>query len=231
MLRKPFKSFAFLALLAMCILACDRELIEGPVYPEGRDYVPFSIGDIRLYTVHEIRYNFTGGNDTLDYEMKEEVVNAFLNQESDTTFLVHRLSRYSPSSAWQLDSVVQYTPSSQRLLVTANNKAVVQLVFPVKEGQSWDSNQLNTSAPDSFLIHSVGAAYVVADTTYPRTFQLLEEDLPDPIVRNIRRLAVYAEGAGLIYREDKLLNYCNTENCLGQGIITSGYDRKMWLKE
>ncbi|MBW3545957.1 MAG: hypothetical protein KY428_10235 [Bacteroidetes bacterium] len=197
----------------------------------GWAYFPLALGQYHLYDVYRINYNFSSENDTLRYELKEIVADYYLNQESDTVFVLHRLQREANNSAWELDSayLLQRTPS--RLIQTANNRPQLPLIFPLAEGLTWNANMLNASPADSFKITAVGSTIEVSGQTYENCVRVEEEDFENTILGIDQREAVYAYGIGLVYKFVNKLNYCTDPECYNQQQISTGLYLEMSLKE
>lgn len=228
-LFNTIKLVAFIALLPM--LACEREAIAPPPAEDSYAYFPLTAGNYRVYEVDDIRYNFASENDTLSYEVKEWITDSYLNETGDSTYVVEKLSRFPNQASWTLDSVIYYTRTADWLIEKANNQPVVQLIYPVQEDERWNSRMLSNVPADTFEITEVNVPFSTPAKDYSSSIRVVREDLPDPIVTTILKQDVYVKEIGLVYQEDKVINYCATVDCAGQGIITSGYHTQRWLIE
>jgi hypothetical protein len=218
-----------LGALMLLSVSCERTAEPDPARI-GWDYYPLKMGDYRLYDVHRINYNFSSPNDTLHYELLEKVADFYLNQTNDTIFILHRMRRYAASGGWELDSLYSVQRTNHWLVQGINNRPQVQLVFPIREGLRWNSNQLNASPADTFEMAAVGRTFAVDNTVYDNSIRVIQEDINDAIVKRDIRQEVYALQQGLVYKLIDQLNYC-TNNCSGPGVITSGLFLEMKLKE
>lgn len=218
-------------LITILTAACERVTIPPDLGRAGYEYVPFGLGDYRIYETFRINYNFAADNDTLLFEYKELVSDAFLNQEGDTTFVVQKLHRREGDTFWKLDSVSHWRQTPQQAIEHWNNKDVVRLVFPVGEGKAWNSNVYNTQAADSFRMVQVHKPFNLNEQEYEQTITVVERNLTDTIARQDIRHEVYALGIGPVYRLTTYLNFCSTADCIGQGIINSGLYQEMKLKD
>jgi hypothetical protein len=225
------KTFNIGCLLAMLLLwtACERATIPPDNARTGYDYFPLQTGQYRIYDVYRIDYNFAAENDTLVYQQKELISGSYLNQEGDSTFILHKLSRFNPDMQWKLDSVKHIRRTSSQLIEMGNNKSVVKLVFPVGEGKSWDSNILTTAEADSFRMVNIHRPFSLGDSLLDQTLTVIKRNIADTIVRQDIKREVFALRSGPVYRIHKTLNYCATVDCIGQGIITSGVFEEMKL--
>lgn len=218
-------------MLLLFVSGCEQTADPDP-NRVGWEYYPLSLGQYRIYDVYRINYNFATENDTLAYELKEWVKNYHINQAKDTVYELERLRRYAGSTGWELDSafLVQRTP--RWLMITANNRPYLPLMFPVAEGLTWNSNLLNASPADSFSIVSVGSSFTVGEKVYDNTVRVVQEEILDTIVETDEREEVFAVGEGLVYKRTNNINYCTLlDECRGQNIITTGLFLEMSLKE
>lgn len=219
-----------MGLLALLLGAgCERATIPPDDTRTGYAYFPLQTGSYRLYEVYRINYNFVDSNDTLRYQLKELVSSSYLNQQGDSSYVIHKLSRTLPEEQWKLDSVKHIRLNSRQVVEAGNNKAVIKLVFPVGEGKTWDSNLLTAAETDSFRMVQVHRPFSLNDSLFEQTLTVVQRNIADTIVRQDVRKEVFARHTGPVYRIHKTLNYCATTECIGQGIITSGLMEEMKL--
>ena len=219
-----------LGALILFFTACERNA-EPDLNRVGWGYYPMKLGQYHLYDVYRINYNFTTENDTLSYELKEQLTDYFINQDRDTVYIMHRLRRSSAGAQWQLDSayLVQRTP--RWLAQTVNNRQTVQLLFPVAEGRTWNANLLNAAPADSFKMEAVGKPFEANNKVYENSLKVVQENILNTIVETDQREEVYAYGVGLVYKYINNLKYCTRPDCYGQENISTGLYLKMSLKE
>lgn len=220
-----------LLLVSLLFAGCERVTIPPDLSRTGYDYSPLSLGAYRIYDTYRINYNFASDDDTLTFEYKELVSDAFLNQEGDTTFVIHKLHRQPDDAFWKLDSVSHWRQTPRQLIEHSNNKDVVRLVFPVEEGKVWDSNVYSSTKADSFRIVQLHKPFSYPEKEYEQTLTVIQRNVADTIVQQDIRHEVYAKGIGPVYRLTKYFNYCATQECIGQGIINSGLYQEMKLRD
>lgn len=224
------KQYFILMLLALGLLAgCEQISVPPEQAGSGHDFYPLARGDFRIYQVYRINYNFTTQNDTLEYELKEQITDHYLNQEGDTSYILQQFSRIDPQHSWKLDSVFHIRRTLHQAIELNNNQNKVKLVFPPEEGKTWNSNQLNASLADNFRMVDVFKPFLLSDSLYEQTITVRERNILDTIVRQDVRQEVYAQKIGPVYRLQKSLNYCATEDCIGREIINSGLYLEMKL--
>lgn len=224
------KTYLLVSLLALLLWSsCERATIPPDHARTGYDYYPLQEGQYRLYEVYRINYNFASENDTLFYQLKELISGSYLNQEGDSAFVLHKLSRPSADRQWKLDSVKHIRITPVQLVEMGNNKSVVKLVFPVAEGKSWDSNALSTVEPDSFRMVMVHRPFSLGDSLFEQTLTVIQRDLAENFVRQDIKKEVFARQSGPVYRIQKALNYSVEPADFGKEIITSGFIEEMKL--
>lgn len=216
------KKVYLIGLLALLTAGCERATIPPDNTRTGYAYFPLETGTYRLYEGYRINYNFADQNDTLRYQLKELVSSAYLDQQGDSAYVIHKLSRVLPEEQWKLDSIKHIRLNARQLVETGNNKAIIKLVFPVGEGKTWNSNLLTTAEADSFRMVQVHRPFSLDDSLFEQTLTVVQRNISDTIVRQDIRKEVFARHTGPVYRIHKTLNYCATTECIGQGIITSG---------
>ena len=221
--------FLILFLLALAFTACEQVSILPDNTRTGYDYYQLSPGQYRIYDVYRISYNFVGENDTSRFELKQLVEGVYLNQEGDSSYVIHNFHRQNEEELWKLDSVQHIRLNFRQLIQQSNNKSIVKLVFPVGEGTTWNSNLLNTAPADSFRMVNVHQPFQLLDSVYERTLTVVHQNVQDTIVRMDVQQEVFALQTGPIYRIRKVLNYCATTDCIGHGIITTGIFEEMKL--
>lgn len=187
----------------------------------GFNFFPLQTGQFRAYQVEQIDFSLIT-SDTSSFQLREVVVDSFLNAESDYTFILHREIRQNDSEEWELDSVWSTRRTSALAVVTENNIPIIKLVFPVEDGVRWDSNGFSSKDEQLFRYENSFTPFDLEDTTFNRTVTVIESDLEDNLIMQDERIQVYAEGVGLVHRDYIILNFCAREDCLGEGIIESG---------
>jgi len=210
------------------VIGCENTYHE--INPEqlGHSFYPLDIGNFRDYKVQYIKYSILGNHDTIHYFLKEQVVDTFLNQTGEITYLLNRYKKTYDTLSWTLDSVWTVSKSNTNLVVIENNIPFVKLVFPVKDEKSWDGNAFNILDEELYFYEDTFQSTIIDDNTYT-TLKVVQQNNPDPIVTTEIRNEIYAENIGLIYKESIILHYCTENECLGDKIIEKGSDYRQEL--
>jgi hypothetical protein len=227
-MRNKIYHITFGVLLLMGLWACETKYIEPSV--EGRlgwEYFPLEIGEYKVYEVEETRYALTEPRETFrKFFLKEVVVDSFLNQEKNLTYVLHRLTKESEQEQWSLDSVWTVRRNEKRVIVVENNIPFVKLIFPVKNARVWDGNAFNHKGKEEYVMEKVDQPLLVNDILFDQTLNVVQSNNPDQIIFQDMRNEVYARGVGLVFKESVILKFCAQSNCIGEGIIDTGREYK-----
>lgn len=213
--------------------ACDRDEIEPEVQNFGYEYYPLKNGSERTYHIRRIDYNPTGLDSTItDYELQERITEKFIDESGNDAYRVERYRRADSTGIWTLDSIAVAYRTDTRAVRNLTNTPIVKLTFPLKLGQKWNGNQLNSLQSEAYEVLSLDRPFVLIDTVWQHSQQfeqtafIMNNDQADPVVSSDVRFERYAKGVGLIYREERIFTYWQTyENqvVIGDGKIQSGH--------
>jgi hypothetical protein len=187
----------------------------------GFTFYPLDAGTFIIYDVEKINYRITGEIDTIKYYLKEAVVDSFLNEENNYTFLLHRSVR-TKGNDWRLDSVWTARKTSYQAITVENNIPFIKLIFPFKEKVSWDGNSLNTLKEEIYTMENVNQPITFNNQTFNNSVTIIQKDNQDSIIFLERRKEIYAHEIGLVYKESAAIKYCSQVQCIGKNIIDSG---------
>jgi len=211
-------------LLGYLFSQCSNDEIGPDKDRVGFSYFPVEVGSWRAYDINRSTFLIIG--DTLEesFQLREEIVDFFINAENDTTYILHRSIRGSESSDFVLDSVWSVRRTANQAIVIENNAPIVKLGFPIRDGLSWDANILNTLDEELYEMDEIGFELIVKDNSFNNTLRVVESDVQDTIIRFDQRFDHYAINIGLVKKTALILNYCSNVDCLGMGIIESGLE-------
>lgn len=227
------RSILLLLMLVQITTACDTK--EVPPDPErvGYNFFPLALGLYSIYQVENVEYRNTGEEVTSTYALKAAVVDSFTNLSGTTSYIIHYFRRAADTDPWQFTRAWTARKNRTQAVVTEENVPFLKLSFPVKTGQDWDGNVLNSSNPDIYHIDSLSGRYITPaqDTIIGENLTVVQEDNQDYISQLDKRFEIYARDIGLIYKEDVQLNYCTDPDCLGQEVVESGWEYRQYLVE
>ena len=219
------KTYLLIAILPVILFqaGCDSNDIDPDPERLGLEFYPLETGLYRDYKIRHIRYSAISKPDTSNYYLREHVLDSVVNMEGGYTYILARYSKDSLNLDWELDSLWKAEKNSKFVRITENNVPYVKLVFPVKEGMSWDGNAYNNEEPKEYAMGHAYQPFQVLDSMYEESVTIMHDSIPDQIVRYILKYEVYGNNVGLIFMEDQDLNYCTWDYCRGQGIIDEGF--------
>ena len=203
----------------LLLVSCDTDSLEPDASRLGFTFFPLEKGFFRIYDVEEIQYSVLSF-DTLRYQLKEQVVDSFLNQTDAYTYIVHRFSRPDENAPWGLDSVWTARQTPIQAISIENNVSFIKLVFPVNEDVSWDGNALNTNESDEYILQDLFNVKTINDQEV-RTLTVVQGDEEDLLIRDERK-EIFAEHIGLIEKTFIKLEFCDDSDCFGQKVIERG---------
>lgn len=214
-----------MVLAALAFQNCSDTLEPDPSRL-GFDHFPLAVGSFRDYDVRQITYRFSGEVDTVRFQLRELVADAFTNGEGGTTFLLNRSIREDLLSPWIIDSVWSARKTAFQAIQVESNQPLVKLVFPVEEGKIWDGNSLNGLDVDEYKMVNVFQPFPNSSGSqeYSNTITVIQSDFDDGITRTDLRTEVYARDIGLVYESSRNVSFCSDPDCLGQEIIEVGLD-------
>lgn len=220
------KSWILLSVLFTALAACGSggdEEPEQPLNPDrGKSYFYLKEGKYREYNVYEIRYLAVDISDTLQYQLREEVGEAFSNGNGQVSHFINRYTRDNSNQDWELDSVWTARIEGDKAISVENNVPLVKMTFPSDTSRRWDGNLLNSEEPNIRKLRNFNSTFTVGLNTFLRTAEVEVSRDEDGITFRDIRTEVYRDSIGLIYKLYDKVKLCSRPECLGQQIVESG---------
>ena len=185
----------------------------------GGSFFPLSVGEYRIYQVEGVKYSLDADS-LFNYQLKESVIDSFVNLESGISYKVLREKKNDDDDIWLFDSLWTARKDERKAVKVENNVPIVKLTFPLGDSVVWDGNSLNDKNLDEFTMLDLNRAYSSEFGSYTNTATVLQEFLPDLNVNWISRKEIYAQSLGLVYKENIVLIY--NQSAIGAEIIDSG---------
>jgi hypothetical protein len=213
------KRLSIIFFLALTIFsACEREIEEGQV-DLGYDFQPMEVGLFWIYSVDQTTY--FGENDAEEelFFLKDRIRSFYSNEVGEQVFIVQR-QKSTDQLSW--NQVLEYTliQRGTSLVRTIDNQALVTLVFPPKNGATWDGNVYRSDIEDEFELINSGSSV-----------RINQENSDDKVTFRDIRYEVYDRNVGLVEKYDEVLTYCSRNDCLGDLLIDSGFKVQMKLTD
>ncbi|MFM1744380.1 MAG: hypothetical protein RLZZ630_317 [Bacteroidota bacterium] len=196
-----------IALVLLLFVSCSSEMDEVTLPdPEGTLLFPIDTGLTRIYAVDSIYWDdFTGTHDTLNYLIREKIADTFNDLQGRPTQRIERF-REVPGDGWIIDRVWTTNRTNTTAERTEDNLRFIKLVFPTREGVTWNGNSLNTLPAENYRITKTGSD-TAAGMTFSTTATVLQGDSVGNRITRQYGLEKYAQGPGLTYRRNVSLTY------------------------
>ena len=219
----------FLLILSGCVSS-----IEPDPNTLGLNYYPLQTGDYRVYNTKSKNFNLDGTIDSVEYLLKEVVVDSFPGNDQDSyIYVINRYKKGLNETDWLIDEAVSARINLRTMVLTENNAAFVKLAFPMEEALTWDGNSLNDLEPEDYEMRMLSHPFTVDSITFANTVYVFHVDIRDPvqISNDDYRLEVFADGVGLVYKQKILKEWCDyvTSGACSEPTVLSGleYEQKL----
>ena len=203
------------------LYACDNINSELPPPQDGGNFFYPKIGQSIVYDVEDTEYELTGKFTLKTYQLKEVNVSTFKDLAGKEVLRIERYRREKRVDKWIIDSIFTAKKEVDKALKTENNVTYIKMFFPIKEGLKWNGNAYNSFGNDSYEMKKVNQLFQTNGRKFDNSVTIIQQN-DSTLVDLKRRMEVYAEGIGLIYREEIKVSYCNSKDCLGKGKIDFG---------
>jgi hypothetical protein len=215
--RNYFSIFIFFLFIVCC---------SGPDKPEqlkDSSYYPLEAGNFSEFQLEKTTYSFGQPEKISKYIIRQLTQNPFTDSEGNLIF-PQQYSTFNSDQSWQTDSVTISWLSSDKILMQENGQTVIKLIFPVAEGLQWNGNEYNSSGKCIFEATGIQKPLQIDSIFFPNTVTIIRQN-DSTLLSRSKYTETYAPGVGLICREQLYLRYCYTADCLGKGIISSGWKK------
>jgi hypothetical protein len=206
--------------LIFLIAGCGKD--EFVPTDTGIDYFPLQVGMVWTYVVDETIYSEVVAPRQSNYRIEVKVADSVLNAEGTYTYILHRAKQNLQDMKWEALPTWSVRKNDREVVLMEGNIAFKKLMFPVKDNLAWNGNEYNNLGEDLYSFTSVDEPIEFEGVTWENTLTIEQENNDDPIVFFDQREEIYAKNTGLLKQSLKQLNYCTTEDCIGQQKIKSG---------
>ena len=209
-----------------------------PAPETGVGYYPVAVGNFWVFAVADTTYSQASGQGAQvvpsvvtasAYQFRETVTQVFTDAAGQMAYRLVRARRASAAAVWRDDSVFVLSATPQFVALNRNNTRTLELVFPVREGRSWNFNAFNNNFNDTITAETrrysrVGQPFAAnggAGTpavTYPVTVTTSNTGaaLENTLLKLRTFDQVFAKGVGPVFRRRRyLLHYNYTDQATG----------------
>lgn len=211
-------------LLLAAVGGC-RETAEPA--PDGAAYFPLRVGDEWVYEVLQETFSATSPAVVRRYQVRERL-GGTVNQGGQESFLVEESVKTPERPTWELRGVRTVYRSLAEAVRVEGAVPRRLMAFPVTPDAAWNLNAYAAGADTLLRYERVGQPFGAGGRAFDRTVSVVGKN-DSTLVDQTRYLRVYADGLGLVYRQDAALQFCQSSpDCIGKGRIESG-TRQTWV--
>lgn len=195
--------FILIVSIGFILQGCKEENPVLPVSQEGfhYQYAPTNVGHELVYDVRLIvKDEFTGIQDTTDYQLKELIESSFTDIAGRPTQRIERYTRPDSTQTWTISDVWTSNMMKDRFEKNEENNTFVKLRFPVKLNYEWNGNLFNGRQEQTYTYTTIHQPYTINGFNLDSTLTVLQNDYEDLLEKRYE-LERYATGIGLIYKE------------------------------
>ncbi|WP_426059241.1 hypothetical protein [Hymenobacter sp. B1770] len=208
--------------LAVATVGCKNESLPAP--ETGVDYYPIAVGNYWTYAVVDTTWSRAsggaGGAQLINsvprdstYQLKETITEIFTDAAGKKVYRMVRSKRVGATAAFRDDSVFVLSANEQFVTLNRNNARTVELIFPVREGRSWNFNAFNNNFNDTITAEtrqysaigqpfSLAASGSVPARSYPVALTTANTGAAaeNSLVKQASYRQVFAKGVGPVFR-------------------------------
>ena len=222
--------FGLTLLLLFVFASCSKEdALEQHYATGGQEYYPLRVGTQIIYDVIYYYYDdFGKKTDTSEYQIKEVVESALVNEAGDTIYRIERYRRDSINQKWSIVDVCQASIDYLGAYKTVDNLRYLKLAFPVGKETHWQQalfidsltfyqSHYELSGIVDYQMKTRKSAYSevgepmeINGHYFPETVSVLHHDYSTMISRDLEQ-EIYAKNVGLIYRHHAVWRKVNNQ--------------------
>ena len=234
-------ALAFTA-LGLSLTGCKDTVDVVP--DSGTDYYPVAVGNFWVYAVADTTWSLATRSTpsvrtARAFQFKETITETITDAAGQKAYRLVRARRLTPADAWRNDSVFILTANAQFVALNRNNARTLELIFPVKEGRSWNFNAFNNNSNDTITAETrqysrVGQPFTTRAVAgnpavaYPAT--VTTENTGTAAANNaitiLNYQQVFAKKVGPVFRRRRNLmpfNYPDPNNSNNQIFVPGSY--------
>lgn len=209
----------YLVGLSLLATSCGKD--EYVAADRGTNYFPIRVGSEWIYDVAQTIYSEVNAPAESNYRLRLLVSDSILNSGGSVTYIVNRSRQEINQTSWSAVDTWSVRKNDREVIVTEGNTPFKKLMFPAREGLTWNGNEYNTLGEDFYAMQA-WEGEPVSGVPIENTIKVEQEFNEDFIVFRDEREELYAKDIGLVRQMVTQFEYCSTEDCIGQQKIESG---------
>lgn len=164
------------------------------------DYFPATQGSFIIYDCDSVVYNdFTGQTDTFKFQIKEYYESTYNDNSGRNSIRIERWKKEADSVKWFLKDVWSLTKTNQAIEKVEEDVRYLKLLFPPKNGLTWNTNALNSLDKREVEIQKLHTPYHLGNLKFDSTLTMVNTD-PENLVYEFRNTEIFAIHTGMVYK-------------------------------
>lgn len=241
--------------LTLGFAGCKNKTAPAPEV--GSDYYPIAVGNYWVYAVNDTTYSPVGGSGAnftpsvakaIAYQFKETITDVYADAAGQPAYRLVRSKLVPPATSYRDDSMFVLSATPQFVALNRNNTRTLELIFPVRDGRSWNLNAFNNNFNDTITAETrqyghVGQPFTSGGTTgtaaktYANTVTTTNTGAAteNSLIKRLSYQQVFAKGVGPVFRRRfYFVNYNYPDASTGNqvyppGAYTSAFTRSETL--
>jgi len=177
--------------------SCKKET-EEPM-DLGLDYFPTEKGFYQVYKVDSIVYDdYFTKIDTFHFYVKMVIQDKFTDNANNDAYRWRKYSKMD-STSWKFCDNYTVTKTKQSLETTIQNKRLINLIFPVVSGKTWDLNAKNIEKEVSSIYTDVDFSESLLGNTYDNCAKANYQEEVN-LIQEFVNHETFSKNIGMIHR-------------------------------
>ncbi|WP_027000428.1 hypothetical protein [Eisenibacter elegans] len=211
-----------LLLLTGLVGACIPSTIMPTPEQTGQSFAALEVGNFVDYEVERVDFFLLDAPEVQRFQLREIVVDTFTNIQGSKSYRIERYRRANAQQFWRIDSIWTARIEGAQYIRTENNIPYIRLVFPPRNGLTWDGNQVNALRSQQYVVKELGQERIINNQPFLSTLKV-EQANDSSLVELNRAYEIYAQGVGLVEKSLQRFFYCQGNDCIGNNIISFGF--------
>jgi len=218
-MNKKLLPFLFLAVVfTASFFACKKADEQTKSTDPTAQYIPLQKGKYIIYNVDSTLWIDTQCVKLeKHFQIMYTIADTFTDGQGRPSYRIDTRIRKKTDDAWVLQEELYVTKTDVNLEWSQSGLRMVKMVFPVKNGTSWNGNSYIPAGDAdlkfydgwNYYYSNEGEPFNAGEVIYPRTVTVNQVDRVDNDPETIPNLPasrtygkeVFAEGIGMVYRE------------------------------
>ena len=188
-------------------MSCKKKTEPADSIDIGKDYYPIALGNYVIYDADSIVYNdLTFDSTHYKYRVKEKIEEEFTDIENKKAYrLIRYIKKFSSSISydampWTVKDAWQVNMNNTTLEVVEENVRFTKLIFPIKQGSTWNGNAKNTIGEWEYSYSYIDNPESINSVSFEKVLKVTQKNFRT-LISWQSYTEKYSKGVGLVYRE------------------------------